>query len=108
MSCSQDLHADQNSQGMNTDESHEKFSRILVGHFSSRASIAEPADQRGYLDVGQALSELPAFGVQPSSAANTQNGFGIAQRFVDLYSLGSQRTLVLVDGRRVVSESTSS
>src|SRR5256885_11525964 len=25
-------------------------------------------DQRGYTDVGQALQELPAFGVQPSSA----------------------------------------
>jgi outer membrane cobalamin receptor len=69
---------------------------------------AKTFDQRGYLDVGQALSELPAFGVQPSSAANTQNGFGIAQSFVDLYSLGSQRTLVLVDGRRFVSESTAS
>jgi iron complex outermembrane receptor protein len=65
-------------------------------------------DQRGYLDVGQALSELPAFGVQPSSAANTQAGFGIAQSFVDLYGLGSQRTLTLVNGRRFVSSNTSS
>ena len=65
-------------------------------------------DQRGYLDVGQALSELPAFGVAPSSAANTQAGFGIAQSFVDLYGLGSQRTLTLVNGRRFVSESTAS
>src|SRR6202050_2118843 len=64
-------------------------------------------DQRGYLDVGQALSELPAFGVQPSSAANTQAGFGIAQSFVDLYGLGSQRTLTLVNGRRFVSESSA-
>ena len=65
-------------------------------------------DQRGYLDVGQALNELPAFGVAPSSAANTQAGFGIAQSFVDLYGLGSQRTLTLVNGRRFVSESTAS
>src|SRR5258707_5040416 len=65
-------------------------------------------DQRGYLDVGQALSELPAFGTQPSSAANTQNGFGVAQSFVDLYGLGSQRTLTLVNGRRFVSSSTAS
>jgi iron complex outermembrane receptor protein len=65
-------------------------------------------DQRGYLDVGQALNELPAFGVSPSSAANTQSGFGIAQSFVDLYGLGSQRTLTLVNGRRFVSESTAS
>lgn len=65
-------------------------------------------DQRGYTDVGQALSELPAFGVQPSSAVNTQSVFGIAQSFVDLYSLGSQRTLTLVNGRRFVSSATAS
>ena len=45
-------------------------------------------DERGYLDVGQALSEVPAFGIQPSSAVNTQAAFGIAQSFVELYSLG--------------------
>jgi iron complex outermembrane recepter protein len=65
-------------------------------------------DQRGYLDVGSALNELPAFGASPSSAANTQSGFGVAQNFVDLYGLGSQRTLTLVNGRRFVSESTAS
>src|ERR1700720_2493626 len=65
-------------------------------------------DQRGYLDVGQALNELPAFGVAPSSAANQQQGFGGAQSFVDLYGLGWQRTLTLVNGRRFVSESTAS
>ena len=65
-------------------------------------------DERGYLDVGQALSELPAFGIQPSSAVNTQAAFGIAQSFVDLYSLGSQRTLVLINGRRFVSSNTAS
>jgi iron complex outermembrane recepter protein len=68
---------------------------------------AKVFDQRGYLDVGQALNELPAFGVSPSSAANTQSGFGIAQSFVDLYGLGSQRTLTLVNGRRFVSESSA-
>ena len=65
-------------------------------------------DQRGFFDVGAALSENPAFGVQPSSAANQQGAFGIAQSFVDLYSLGSQRTLVLVDGRRFVAGNTAS
>jgi iron complex outermembrane recepter protein len=69
---------------------------------------AKTFDQRGYLDVGQALNELPAFGVAPSSAANQQSGFGVAQSFVDLYGLGSQRTLTLVNGRRFVSESTAS
>jgi iron complex outermembrane receptor protein len=65
-------------------------------------------DTRGYLDVGAALAESPAFGTPPSSSANTQSGFGIAQSFVDLYGLGSQRTLTLVNGRRFVSSSTAS
>ncbi|HYL01012.1 MAG TPA: TonB-dependent receptor [Steroidobacteraceae bacterium] len=69
---------------------------------------SESFDQRGYTDVGQALAELPGFGIQSSSAVNTQGTFGIAQSFVDLYSLGSQRTLVLVDGRRFVSSNTTS
>jgi iron complex outermembrane recepter protein len=65
-------------------------------------------DQRGYLDVGQALSQLPQFGVQPSSSANQQGNTGIAQSFVDLYGLGSQRTLTLVNGRRFPSADTAS
>src|SRR5579863_8982427 len=70
---------------------------------------AETFDQRGYSDVGQALSELPAFGIQSSSAIGQQpSAFGIAQSFVDLFSLGSQRTLTLVNGRRFVSSSTAS
>ena len=69
---------------------------------------SETFDERGYTDVGQALSESPAFGIQPSSAANTQSAFGIAQSFVDLYSLGSQRTLTLVNGRRFVSSNSAS
>ena len=63
-------------------------------------------DERGYTDVGQALSELPGFGVTPSSAGNVQSTNGIAQSFVDLYGLGSQRTLTLVDGRRFVSSNS--
>lgn len=69
---------------------------------------SEVFDERGYTDVGQALQELPAFGVSPSSAVNQQQGFGVAQSFVDLYSLGSQRTLTLINGRRFVSSSTAS
>jgi iron complex outermembrane receptor protein len=63
-------------------------------------------DKRGYGDVAAALNESPAFGVSPSSAEGQQGNFGIAQNFVDLYSLGSQRTLVLVDGHRFVSSNT--
>jgi outer membrane receptor protein involved in Fe transport len=69
---------------------------------------ADSIEERGLGDIGQALSELPGFGIQSASAANSQGTFGIAQSFVDLYSLGSQRTLTLVNGRRFVSSSTAS
>ena len=69
---------------------------------------AQTFDQRGYTDVGQALSEVPSFGIQSSSAVGQQsNQFGIAQSFVDLFSLGSQRTLTLVNGHRFVSSNTA-
>lgn len=64
--------------------------------------------KRGYTNVGQALTELPEFGVQPVSQQNQQSAFGVGQSFVDLYSLGSQRTLTLVNGRRFVSSNTPS
>lgn len=64
--------------------------------------------KRGYDNVGQALSELPEFGAQPSSQHNDQSAYGVGQSFVDLYSLGSQRTLTLVNGRRFVSSNTAS
>src|SRR5271169_3098130 len=86
-----------------------RIARVDLDRLEPTTTVtSETFDQRGYLDVGQALSELPSFGVQPSSTNNTQSTFGIAQSFVDLYSLGSQRTLVLVDGRRFVSGNTAS
>jgi outer membrane receptor protein involved in Fe transport len=67
---------------------------------------AAALDQRAYTDIGQALSDVPEFGIQASSAANQQPGVGIGQSFVDLLSLGSQRTLVLVDGLRFVTSNS--
>lgn len=70
---------------------------------------AEQIDARGYTNVGQALSELPAFGVPGNSNVGAQAGsFGAGQTFADFFSLGSQRTLTLVNGRRFVSSNTSS
>jgi outer membrane receptor protein involved in Fe transport len=65
-------------------------------------------EARGYTNVSQALDEMPEFGVPPTSQQNQQSAFSVGQSFVDLYSLGSQRTLTLVDGRRFVSSNTAS
>jgi len=69
---------------------------------------ADQIEDRGYTNLGTALSELPAFGVPGNSPVGAQSGFGAAQTFVDFFSLGSQRTLTLVNGRRFVSANSSS
>lgn len=72
-------------------------------------TTAEQIDKRGYTNIGQALSEMPAFGVPGNSNVGAQAGsFGAGQTFADFFSLGSQRTLTLVNGRRFVSSNTSS
>ena len=60
-------------------------------------------DDRGYANVADAINQLPGFAVPDSSSLGNQgNGFGVGQSFVNLYGLGSQRTLTLVNARRFV------
>jgi outer membrane receptor protein involved in Fe transport len=61
---------------------------------------AEELDRLQKVNVGQAVSELPAF--RPSNNPST-NGFGsfnVGAQIVNLRGLGVTRNLVLVDGRR--------
>ncbi|MBQ1499798.1 MAG: TonB-dependent receptor [Sphingomonas sp.] len=69
---------------------------------------AAQIESRGYTNVGQALREIPSFGPPGNSAVGAQSSFGPAQTFVDFFGLGTQRTLVLVNGRRFVSSNTAS
>ncbi len=69
---------------------------------------AAQIESRGYTNVGQALREVPAFGPPGNSSVGAQSSFGPAQTFVDFFGLGTQRTLVLVNGRRFVSSNTAS
>jgi len=64
-------------------------------------------EARGFNTLGQALNELPAFGVPDSSPVGVQSSFGPGQSFVNFFGLGSQRTLTLVNGRRFVGSNTS-
>src|SRR5581483_6151088 len=86
-------------------------SRIARGVNDTLQPTIEVSSQtfeaRGYTNVSQALDELPQFGVPPTSQQNQQSAFSVGQSFVDLYSLGSQRTLTPVNGRRFVSSSTA-
>jgi len=66
---------------------------------------AEVFDQRAFTNIADALNEVPAFGagITPDGGQNT---FTVGQNFVDLFGMGTQRTLTLVNGRRFVSSNT--
>ncbi|WP_438727996.1 TonB-dependent receptor domain-containing protein [Parasphingorhabdus sp. DH2-15] len=57
---------------------------------------------RNFINVADALNELPSIrgSVTPDGG---QAGFGQGVNFVNIFALGSNRTLTLVNGRRVVS-----
>ena len=65
-------------------------------------------ERRGFVNVAQALEANPLFGTSDSSAVGGNQAInGTGQRFVNMFSLGSQRTLTLVNGRRFVSANSA-
>ena len=62
-------------------------------------------EDRGAINAADALNQLSAFGTPGSNNSGQQSRANVGQQFVNLYNLGAQRTLVLVNGRRFVSGS---
>ena len=64
-------------------------------------------EARGLTNIADALNEQPLFrgSVTPAGA---QSGFGQGVNFVNQFGLGSNRTLVLVNGRRFVTSNVPS
>ena len=62
----------------------------------------ERIEQRGITNIADALNELPGFGpgITPEGG---QSGFGVGVNFVNRLGLGTNRTLALINGRRVVN-----
>ncbi len=75
------------------------FDTLQPAQTISAASLGD----RAVTNVGDALNELSAFGPAGSNNTGQQSGSNVGQQFVNLYNLGAQRTLVLVNGRRFVS-----
>lgn len=63
---------------------------------------------QGFTQIGQALTNQPQFGVPANSTVGGQGSYGAGQSFSNLYNLGAQRTLTLVNGSRFVSAAASS
>lgn len=62
---------------------------------------AETLDKRGFTSIADALNELPGFG-PGVSGVTTGSGQNVGQEFLNLFNLGTQRTLTVVNGRRFV------
>ncbi len=77
----------------------------LEGIESTTVVDAEFISERNFVNVADALNDLPQFrgSVTPDGG---QSGFGGGVNFVNNFGLGSNRTLTLVNGRRVVSSNT--
>ena len=78
-------------------------SRIVRNDYESNTPIvtvgAEALQQTGAVTVETLLNQMPQF--VPSVTATSNNPGGTGQANVELRGLGTQRTLVLMDGRRI-------
>ncbi len=64
-------------------------------------------DNRGFYSLGEAIADIPLFSSTGNSDTDfNQSSVDLGLSFVDLFGLGSQRTLTLVNGKRVVSSSS--
>ncbi|WP_297696652.1 TonB-dependent receptor [Phenylobacterium sp.] len=86
-------------------------SRIPRPDLTSDKPVAMVTSQylqdKGITNIANAVNDLPA--VQGSiTPAGAQGSFGTGRNFIDLFNLGSQRTLTLVNGRRFVSSQAAS
>ena len=63
---------------------------------------AEIIEERAKPTIGEALSEMPAFKVSTGLGSSTRGTFNAGQAILDLRGLDATRTLVLIDGNRVI------
>jgi len=85
-------------------------SRIRRSEISSNTPVftfdEEALAVRGFTNVGDLLNQSPLFGGSQTPLGG-QNGFTAGQNQVNLFDLGTQRTLTLVNGRRLVTSTSA-
>ncbi len=86
-----------------------RIKRAGVDTFYPAISVGtEELEDGAFVNIADALNQIPSFGTPDASPFGAQNSFSVGQNFVDFLGLGSQRTLTLVNGRRFVSANTPS
>ena len=67
----------------------------------------EEIQRENSLNIQTLLAKLPAVGTQGSTAAVSSNNGSYGTNYIDLRNLSPQRTLVLIDGQRMVGTAIS-
>ena len=85
--------------------------RIQASGFNAPTPItvlgAEQIERQAVTNVAQILNEIPAFRAQSSPSTSAIFVSNLGASTADLRGLGGNRTLVLIDGRRVVGSTVS-
>jgi len=68
---------------------------------------SESVDAKGYTNLADALNDIPSSGV-PINPIGDQGSFGTGRNYINLFNLGTNRTLTLVNGRRFVGSNVAS
>jgi iron complex outermembrane receptor protein len=68
---------------------------------------SETMDAKGYTNLADALNDMPSAGI-PVNPIGDQGSFGTGRNYINLFNLGSNRTLTLVNGRRFVGSNVAS
>ena len=86
-------------------------SRIARSGFTTPTPVTVIGDEQiarqGAANIAQVLNEIPAFRAQSTPATSAIFVSNLGASTADLRGLGGNRTLVLVDGRRVVASTVS-
>lgn len=84
-------------------------SRILRDGYEAPTPLtivgAEVLQQSASSNIGDALRTMPGFsgGITPTSGVGTPSSLGAGLNTLDLRAMGSNRTLILIDGQRTVT-----
>ncbi len=79
----------------------------LVSAQPIQVITTDSIDAKGFTNVADALNEMPSAGV-PINPIGDQGSFGVGRNYINLFNLGTNRTLTLVNGRRFVGSNVAS
>ena len=103
--------ANNNGDGQNPTEVVVTGSRIKRADLTSAQPISviggQYIEDKGFTNLAQAINQIPGL-TNSVSPVGDQTPFGTGRNYINLFDLGTNRTLTLVNGRRFISNNAAS